>query len=270
MNILLVCGDRRQLIIKDNLEKQGHLVRHICYNSELNIDFSYFDAVIFPLPTTRDGVFVTNTLTDDKIKISDIVSRIKNQKILCGNYSFDDLSFIDYGKDESTAILNAVPTAEGAIAIAINNTPFTLWKSKCLVVGYGKIGKALSERLSCLGAKVTVSARRDTDLAFIDTKGFDSIITAQIGDTAHEYDIVFNTVDAPVIPREVLKNCQNNCLLIELASRPYGIDLKAAEELGLHVIMAGGLPGKVAPNTAAEILSSTIIKILNHDSTQKR
>lgn len=270
MNILLLCGDRRQLIIKENLEKHGHTVRHVCYSTELDTDFSDFDTVIFPLPTTLDGVFVTNKLTDDKIKISDIVSRITNQKILCGNYRFDNYSFTDYGKDEATAILNAVPTAEGAIAIAINNTPFTLWKSNCLVVGYGKIGKALSERLSHLGANVTVSARRDTDLAYIDAKGLTPIITAEINKTVNRYDIIFNTVDAPVIPREVLKNCQKNCLLIELASRPYGIDLKAAEELGLKVIMAGGLPGKIAETTAAEILSSSINKILNQDSTQKR
>ncbi len=270
MKILLVCGDKRQLIIKNNLEKHGYTVRHICYTSDLNTDFSEYDSIIFPLPTTRDGVFVTNTLTDDKIKISDITCRITNQKIFCGNYSFEGYSFTDYGKDEATAILNAVPTAEGAIAIAIDNTPFTLWKSRCLVVGYGKIGKALSARLSQLGADVTVSARRDTDLAFIDANGLRSVLTANIIESINSYDIIFNTVDAPVIPREVLKNCKKDSLLIELASRPYGIDLKAAEELGLNVIMAQGLPGKIAQNTAAEILSSTIIKFLNQDTTQKR
>ncbi len=270
MNILLLCGDARQLIIKERLEKAGHQVLHICYYSDLETDFSKFEAVIFPLPTTRDGVFINNTLTDDKIKISDITDRLINQKILCGNYSFEHFEFTDYGQDEATAILNAVPTAEGAIAIAINNTPFTLWKSRCLVVGYGRIGKALSERLSALTADVTVSARRETDLAFIESKGYKSVKTSEIADTAKNYDIIFNTVAAPVITNDVLNNCRNDCLLVELASHPYGIDFKAAEEYGLRVIMAQGLPGKTSHKTAADIISSTILKILNNDSTQKR
>ena len=270
MNILLLCGDTRQLIIKEKLEQAGNTVKHICFACDLNIDFSEFETVIFPLPTTRDGVFITNTLTDDKIKISDITNRLTNQTILCGNYSFEEFKFTDYGHDEATAILNAVPTAEGAIAIAINNTPFTIWNSKCLVVGYGKIGKALSERLAALTANVTVSARRETDLAFIEAKGFKGIKTSEIANTSENYDIIFNTVAAPVITSDVLRRCRKDCLLIELASLPYGIDFKSAEELGLKVIMAQGLPGKTAPKTAAEILSSTILKILNNDSTQKR
>lgn len=270
MNLLLICGDKRQIIIKNNLEKFGYCVDHICYNADLNNDFSKYDAIIFPLPTTRDGVFVTNSLSDDKIKISDICNKITKQTILCGNYSFDNFLFYDYGKDEATTILNAVPTAEGAIAIAINNTNFTLWKSKCLVVGYGKIGKALSSRLRSFGANVTVSARRNTDLAFIDANSYRSIETSKIIETVSEYDIIFNTVPTPVLTRDVLKNCHKDCLLIELASLPYGIDIKSAEELGLNAIIAGGLPGKVAPKTAADILSSSIIKILNQESNTKR
>lgn len=270
MNLLLIGGDKRQVIIKNNLEKSGFSVDHICYNADLNNDFSRYDAIIFPLPTTRDGVFVTNSLSGDKIKISDISSKIIEQTVLCGNYSFDNFLYYDYGKDEATTILNAVPTAEGAIAIAINNTSFTLWKSKCLVVGYGKIGKALSSRLKNLGSYVTVSARRDTDFAFIDVNGYRAVKTNDIIETANEYDIIFNTVPTPVLPRNVLKKCHKDCLLIELSSPPYGIDLKAAEELGLNVIMAGGLPGKVAPKTAADILSSSIIKFLNQESNTKR
>lgn len=268
MNLLLICGDERQRFIKEKLKALGHNVKHVYYKSDFPLDFGNYDAIIFPLPTTRDGVFITNKLSDDKIKLSDILERITNQKILCGNYSLDGLSYHDYGKDEATAILNAVPTAEGAIAIAVNNTPFTLWKSKCLVVGYGKIGKALSGRLSSLGAHVTVSARKNTDFAFIEANGFEAIHTSNIKETAEKYDIIFNTVEATVITHEVLEKCRKDCLLIELSSRPFGIDFKAAKELGKNVILAEGLPGKIAPKTAADILSASIINYLNSTSNR--
>ncbi len=264
MRIIIVGGDNRQVTIKTNLEKLGHYVYHIITTKDLDIDFTSFDTVIFPLPTTRDGVLINNTLSEDKIKITDITDKLQSQKILCGNYSFEDFVFTDYGKDESTAILNAVPTAEGAIAVAIDNTPFTIWKSKCLVVGYGKIGKALSKRLNALSSDVTVSARRDKDFSYIESQGFKHIETDNIEQFAHNYDIIFNTVPKQVITKNVLEKCKKDCLLIELASSPYGIDINAAEELNLKVIKALGLPGKIAPDTAADILTKVIVKNLNN------
>lgn len=260
----MIGGDKRQNKIKKNLEQSGHFVYHIVRNSDLNIDFKDYNAVIFPLPTTRDGVFVNNQLNDEKIKICDITAKIGNQIVLCGNYTFPDFDFIDYGKDESTAILNAVPTAEGAIALAIQNTPFTLWKSNCLVVGNGKIGKVLSHLLKSFSADVTVSARRDTDFAYIESFGIHHITTEQLEKYTENFDIIFNTVDAPVITENALKKCKKSCLLIELASHPFGIDFKAADNLGLKVIMAPGLPGKTAPDTAADILTKVIVKNLKY------
>lgn len=269
MKIIMVGGDKRQLRIKNNLEKLGHYVHHITSLDDLNIDFTLYDTVIFPLPTSRDGIYINNALGKDKIKITDITDNLETQKILCGNFVFEDFEFTDYAQDESTAILNAVPTAEGAIAIAIENTAFTVWKSKCLVVGNGKIGKALSERLKALLADVTVSARRDTDFSYIESRGIKYIKTDEIEKNADEYNIIFNTVPKQVLTKNVLKNCKSDCLLIELASSPYGIDFKAAEDLKLKVILALGLPGKYAPNTAADILTNSIVKNLNKE-TQKR
>ncbi len=264
MKIIMIGGDKRQIKIKKNLEQIGHSIHHIVRNSEINVDFTDFDAIIFPLPTTRDGVFINNQLNSDKIKICDITAKIDRQIVLSGNYTFQNLNYIDYGKDESTAILNAVPTAEGAIALAIQNTPFTLWKSKCLVVGNGKIGKVLSHRLKSFSADVTVSARRDTDFAYIESFGIRHIPTNELERYTDNFDVIFNTVDANVITAKALKKCKKSCLLIELASHPYGIDFKAADDLGLKVIMAPGLPGKMAPDTAADILTNVIVKNLKY------
>ncbi|MBE6796884.1 MAG: dipicolinate synthase [Ruminococcaceae bacterium] len=264
MNILLIGGDRRQEIVRDNLKNAGHLTEHITKRNQLNMNFDDYDCIVFPYPTTKDGLTVNNTLSEDKLFLAEIIKKINRQKVLCGNYSFVNIESIDYGKDDELTFLNAVPTAEGAIEIAIKNTPHTLWKSNCLVVGNGKCGKILADRLKGLRANVTVSARRDIDFAFIKAQGFNAINTYEIKNSAQNYDIIFNTVDSLVLDEAVLKGCKKDCLIIELASAPFGVDFKYAEKIGIPVIIASGLPGKCAPQTAAEILTTTIIKLITN------
>ena len=262
MNLLIIGGDRRQEILTENLRNVGHGCLHITTRSDLDTDFDDFDIIVLPYPTTKDGVTVNNTLSDEKILLADIVKRTGLQKVLCGNYSFINIESTDYAKSDELTLLNAVPTAEGAIELAIKNTDFTIWQSNCLVIGNGKCGKILADRLEGLKANVTVSARKDADFAYIKALGHKYIHTYEIEKYIGEFDIIFNTVDSRVIGREALEKCKKDCLLIELASAPFGIDFSAAAELGLKVIKAPGLPGKVSPKTAADILTDTILKLI--------
>lgn len=262
LKILLLGGDNRQIHLKKELEDSGHFVEHIYLYRDFDLPFDDYDAVILPFPTTRDGYTLNNTFCDEKIYLSEIENKITTQKVLCGNYSFTNFASIDYAKSDELAILNAVPTAEGAIAAAIDNTDITLFGARCLIVGFGRIGKILADRLKGLGAEVCVSARKESDFAFIKAYGFKVANTYSIADIIGEYDIIFNTVEHPVIDALVLKNCKKDCLLIELASAPFGIDFNAAEKLSLRTIKAQGLPGKTACRSAAKILSQTISKII--------
>lgn len=262
VNILLLGGDDRQTHLKVELEKKGHIVKHIFSASDYFENFDNYEIIILPFPTTRDGFTLNNSFCDEKWYLSEIEEKISDQSVLCGNYNFMNKNSIDYGKSESLAIMNAVLTAEGAIEVAIRNTDITLFGSNCLVVGYGRIGKILADRLKSLGSNVTVSARKTSDLAFIKAFCYNAVNTYSIAETAEKYDIIINTVEHPVITAEVLKKCKKDCLLIELASAPFGIDFSSADKLGLKTIKAQGLPGKTSSRTAAKILSETILKII--------
>ncbi len=72
---------------------------------------------------------------------------------------------------EELAVANAVPTAEGAIQIALEELPITLHGARALVIGYGRLGKALAQRLDGLGARVTVAARSWEALAWAQSRG---------------------------------------------------------------------------------------------------
>ena len=70
------------------------------------------------------------------------------------------VSYYDILEREDFAILNAISTAEGAIAEAIGASNSTLHLTPALVLGYGRCAKPLVKKLQGLQAHVTVAARR--------------------------------------------------------------------------------------------------------------
>ena len=159
-------------------------------------------------------------------------------------------------------IANAVPTAEGAIQLAMEATDRTIHGSHCLVIGYGRIGRLLAERLAALGAQVSVSARRYRDLAWIDAVGCRGLRTNALAGELDRFDLIFNTVPALILDAGRLEETREDCVILELASSPGGVDFDAARRLGRRALLASGLPGKSAPRTAAAAIRDSIYHIL--------
>ena len=154
-----------------------------------------------------------------------------------------------------------VLTAEGAVQMAMEELPVTVHGARCLVTGYGRIGKALSRLLWVMGAQVTVAARRFAEQSLARTQGCAVIDIASLPD-AGDFDVIFNTVPAMLFDRQLLRRLEKNTLLIDLASRPGGVDFNAAAELQIKTVWALSLPGRVAPKTAGGIIKDTILNMV--------
>lgn len=154
-----------------------------------------------------------------------------------------------------------MPTAEGAIECAMREYEGTISGSKCLVAGFGRIGKILAHKLKLLGANVTVSARKPSDLAYVKALGYNALNTENLRTVKH-FDIAFNTIPKLIFDRELLMNTDTNTLIIDLASLPGGVDFDTAEKLGIYAVRALSLPGKCAPKTAGEIIKTTVFDII--------
>ena len=228
------------------------------------------DVVVLPLPASNDSVFINTPLSDKSIKLDDALAVSSGAKLIlyggscpkieqhCKKYG---IACIDYSKRDDFQILNAEPTAEGALDIAINEMKKTLCGSTALVIGYGRIGKILSRYLCALGARVYSSARKPGDLAYIKLSESKAIHTNDISRILPECDLILNTVPKTLLKDELLDLIRKDALIIDLASKPGGIDFKPAKEKGLNVIWALSLPGKTAPISAGEILADTILEI---------
>lgn len=274
-NIAILGGDMRHSYLARILaEKDFNIYTYAC-EKNLNcgkiFDFNQkIDAYIFPMPVSIDGVHLNSFLSDLKINLDDFCSNLpKNALILGGNvtpnikaiFNKYNLNIIDYLAREELAILNAIPTAEGALQIAFEEMPITLHNSKALVLGYGRIGKALSSRLLNLGANTFVGARKAEDLSSIHSNSLNAINLKNLDYKSYEFDVIFNTIPDKILDKDVLKSLNSNVLIIDLASKPGGVDFDIASSLNIKTIWALSLPGKVAPITSAYFIKETIINI---------
>lgn len=288
--VAVVGGDLRQAHIANCLAAEGKTVYALLLenNTMLRTELAYgaepekilpkCDVVIFPMPFSLDEWHVNAPFSDSKVKVIDCVSAMKPGTCVFGGKLSKELLkllkdkgiyAVDYLKREELAVKNAMITAEGALAIAMEELPTSIFESRCLITGHGRIAKCLMRTLCAMGAQVTVAARKPGDLAEIRAEGCRGIHIRTLEDHMQDADIIFNTVPSKIFGKKQLAKLRSSALLIDLASRPGGIDLDAAKQLNVSTIWALSLPGKVAPISAAEIILDTIKNCLQEKGGRK-
>ena len=226
---------------------------------------------VLPLPCLASDGYLNTPLSDEKIMPEQIFGSLpQGSTAFCGlaDNSLKSLArqhgveLLDYAAQEEFSILNAISTAEGAIQIAMEEMPITLHGAQCLVIGFGRLGKVICADLKALGAHVTAAARKCRDRAWIKTYSYTPACTADLVPSLPRFDLIINTVPALILDHKALSVIRSDCLCIDLASKPGGIDFSQARILGVKCIWALSLPGKVAPYSAALIVRDTIFNML--------
>lgn len=281
--IAIIGGDQRQLFVAESFADMGYCVSvwgcdtygiddRIRKSGSLSDTISKADTIILPLPTSKDGMYLNCPESAEKVTFEEITERVnKDQHIIAGNLSPEmllicskkGLKIYDCMNSEKFKIMNSIPTSEGAVEIAMRELTVTIYRSKSLVVGFGRIGKSLSRLLKAMGADVYVSARKEADRATAEMYGYTSIRPEEICNTANMVDVIFNTVPFKILNKPIISSIRKDTPIIDLASLPGGVDMISAEECGIKVIHALSLPGKVAPKTAGKIMAECIIDILD-------
>ena len=282
LNIWVVGGDLRQAKLAQLLAEDGHTVHTYALGESqepvpsLTAEVTLrrvekADCVILPLTVTAGNGLLNAPLSILEHPLAPILDQLAPRQFLCGGRIDQTvcamarergLTIHDYFAREELAVANAVPTAEGAVQLAMEHLPITIHGSKVLVIGFGRVGRLTAQRFQALGARVSVAARRYDQLAWAKAMGLGGEHLAHLKGWLCGYDLIVNTVPAQVLGREELEDIKSDCLILDLASKPGGVDLGAAGELGLTVIWALSLPGKVAPVTAGAAIRDTIYNML--------
>lgn len=280
--LTFIGGDSRLLEVMDIFAKKGHKVKSVGFKDTRNKNIDTYDGLedecffcdvlVLPIPYKNKHGYINIPSAPKSVTLEQVMEKICPSTLLIyakGDKDFKEqaqkkqIRFYDILEEESFAILNAIPTAEGAIQRAMEKTDITLHGAEVIVLGYGRIGKCLARMLKGIGANVTVEARRQEDLAWIFENGYRGVHLNELDNVLSSQQIIFNTIPYLILNRERLQKVNPMAVIIDLASRPGGTDFEAAKEFGIKAYLELSLPGIVAPKTAGKIVYQVVEELID-------
>lgn len=279
----VIGGDRRQIAMLKGLRKRGISVSawgigEFSDSNDWQTVAKDANVILLPLPASDDGVRIRSPLQEGVgLRFLNLLNVLKSNTLILGGKlpplweeqaKQRGIRIYDYFLSEALQMYNALPTAEGAILLALDALPVTLDGCEVAVLGYGRIGALLAEKLCALGAKVTIYARKERDLAHARLRHCNAVAIEEtdglssLCGLSDQCRIVFNTIPYVVVTESVLRCWRRDCVLMELASLPGGFDRSAVEKLSFQWILASALPGKYFPESAGMILADVLLTLV--------
>lgn len=222
--------------------------------------------IIVPIPFSKDAEHITGTA----MLIKDFAKMCINKYIISGAISkahrrvleINNVEYLDLMELDEMAILNAIPTAEGTVMEVIKETDITIFGSNLLILGYGRLGRVVAKTFGGLGAKIYCEARSKKDLALIYSMGYNEVDLKKLNNYLDKMDIIINTVPTMMLDEKRLALLKKDCIVIDISSKPGGVDFEAAMKLGIKAKLLLGIPSIVAPKTAAMYMKQIIDKYI--------
>ena len=268
----VIGGDQRNAYLASLLKEDNFDVKVYGLHSDIpeskNLEDALInsDFVIGPVPYFKEEFYESTNCN-----IEELFDKLKNKSIFIAGKIDDEMRIL--GKDkrihlidlfelEEFAIQNSIPTAEGAIQIAMRELPTTIHASNVLVSGFGRVGKMLAKMLTGLGAKVTTVSRSYEQIAISRSLGYNALHFRELPPVLQKMDIIFNTVPQLVFHNILIDKLNKQCLIIDVSSKPHGIDFDCCEKKEIKAITCRGIPGKTSPKTSAMYIKENIINAL--------
>ncbi|MBW5444519.1 dipicolinate synthase subunit DpsA [Cohnella sp. CFH 77786] len=237
------------------------------------------DALLLPAVGTEDDGTISALFTERELTLTDAHVSVlpKSAKVVAGMAKpylrnlceKHGLQLVELFERDDVAIYNSIPTAEGAIMMAIQNTDITIHGSNCMVLGLGRSGMTLARTLQGMGARIKAGVRREDSFARAFEMGFKPFYIADLARQSGNIDLLFNTIPTMIVTAQVIAQLPLRACIIDLASKPGGTDFRFAEKRGIKALLAPGLPGIVAPKTAGRIIANSLTQVILEDRGQR-
>lgn len=221
------------------------------------------DLIIGPVPFSADNKNIYTPYSSQIISIEEFLHSINNSAKLISGMVKNSVkeNYVDITGLEEFRQLNAVPTSEGILQILLNETDFSIHNSRVLITGFGRIGKYISKVLKGLGSYVTIASSDNIELTQAEIEGYKTINLTDLKNIPTTTQIIINTIPYIYFTSDILKGISKNILIVDVASDPGGVDKEYALRNEYKLIIAKGLPGKIAPKTVADYLYQLIVQI---------
>jgi dipicolinate synthase subunit A len=237
------------------------------------------DALLLPAVGADDDGVIPTTFSDRELRLTDahLAALPSGCRIYAGMATLylrrlcekHRVELVELFERDDVAIYNSIPTAEGAVMLAIENTDITIHGSVCMVLGLGRTGLTMARTLQGLGAKIKAGVRREEAFARAFEMGFEPFYMPDLARQSGNIDLLFNTIPTMIVTAQVIAQLPLRACIIDLASKPGGTDFRFAERRGIKALLAPGLPGIVAPVTAGRIIADCLTRIILEDKGQR-
>lgn len=270
-NITLICSEN--LSHSKEFKESIHSIIRAGNSANLKIIYEIEEiiklsqVIVTPVPFNKISEFIVTPKFITLLKERDDASSI----LLYSGYIDSEaqilldkakIKYIDYFKSDKLAIFNSIATAEGIIAEAIISKNTNLHGSKAIILGYGKCGKTLADKLKGLNVNVSICARREEELALANSLGFKTINLHNLIMEIKNYEYIFNTIPYMILNEEVLKKVSMNSIILDIASTPGGVDKNAANRYNICVKHSLGIPGKYSPESSGIAIAKDLLERL--------
>ncbi|MGN0465674.1 MAG: dipicolinate synthase subunit DpsA [Lachnospiraceae bacterium] len=254
----VLLGDKRQQYIGQIFQKWGYSVLLYDEQQERNCFEEFLlkcQTIVLPTPfalsENRIRTLICKMKRGQTLFSSKIPTSVKQE------LERKRVRVFDFLLEEEIAIQNAQIAAEGIIAEAMMKYRGAIYNTNCLVMGYGKCGKAIARRLQALDARVTICTIREEEIFQAREKGFLVISFENLIFHMKEQQLIFHTIPVPVIRKECFLVCDREVLVFDIVSTRVEEKLWATE-CGINYEVYPKIPEKYAPKAVAMIFSKYI------------
>ena len=248
MKFFLDLTDKRLPFVKDYLQQQKKQVEG--FNKE---DMSYINSgdVIIVSPAFKWNETLVNALPN-------------NITIFAGNISDDykltiknkNIKYINFMTHEDFVLKNATLTAEGFLSDLILNTKSSMFNQQILILGSGRVAKAVGYLFYKLGLTFDFAMRNEKEYNHTKLFARKCFLGDSYKNVLKDYDVVINTIPAVIFNEKDANKFKKDCYVFELASKQC---LEGVSTQNFNYVLCPALPSKYTPKTAADLM----IEILN-------
>ncbi len=290
--VVIIGGDARQIEIAESLLAEGNEVFLLGFDqwmrnvagiskavSDTDVPWSELDAVLLPVSGLKSDNKVEACFSSKELILQEswLKKTPQNCLIMSGIHTNELETVIHTVKRplikllerDDVAIYNSIPSAEGTLLMAMQETEITMHKSNTVILGFGRTGQTIARTFSVLGAYAKVGTIHPSEKARAEAMGLETFEFEDLSTVVQSADLCINSIPAMVLPEDILIHFPVRSVIIDIASPPGGTDFEYAKKRGIKAILAPGLPGAVAPKTAGRILAKVISQLLGENQVEK-